>query len=124
MKHLSAGMARTLFAQYVEPDGTLYGWIARNGEWYPCEFGAHDGFAWIYWGEDEDVTEQTCVKVTDWGWGGPERITSFQRRTLERLGFLDAAAGSKVRDGYVEHVPMARDLKEALEEWKDQNGSG
>ncbi len=112
---------RLLFKQIIEIDGVGRGWITRNGEWYPVGFGAHEAFAWLFWKLSEYETEQVSIKVCDYNWdGGPDRPTRFQRRTLEALGFLNGTGEPRYREGKAEDVPMARDLRAALDEWKEK----
>ncbi len=112
---------RHLFNDCVEPAGVECGWIARNGEWYPVGWGFHCDFVELYWAIDEYEAEQDHIKVGVHSWdGGPERPTRFQRRTLEALGFLNGTGEPRYREGAAEDVPMARDLRAALDEWKEK----
>ena len=111
-----------VFERCIEIDGVNCGWIARNGEWYPVGFGFHEAFAALYWYESEYDTEQNYIKVNSFGWdGGPDRPTRFQRRTLEALGFLNGTEEPRYREGGAEDVPMARDLRAALDKWTEKN---
>ncbi len=112
---------RLLFKLVVEIDGVECGWIARNGEWYPVEYGGHEAFVWLFWKLSEYDAEQDYIKVRELDWdGGPDRPTRFQRRTLEALGFLNGTGEPRYREGTPEDVPMARDLRAALDEWKEK----
>ena len=114
---------RFVFERCVDVDGVDCGWIARNGEWYPVGFGFHEAFAVLYLDESEYDTEQSYIKVNSFGWdGGPDRPTRFQRRTLEALGFLNGTEEPRYREGDAEDVPMARDLRAALDKWAEKNG--